>query len=496
MDIPDCNVIIRFDLYNTLIQYIQSRGRARQAGSEYIHMVEKLNPVHQQKVMETKAHEDALRKFCEMLPDDRKLTGNDYDMEYFLRKDKGQKQYVVPETGAKLNFRRSLVCLAAFVASLPHPPETSLTAEYVVTAVAGGFRCEVMLPSASPILNAIGDVYPSKATAKCSAAFELCMKLIEGKYLDEHLHPVYTKQRPLMGNARIGVSSHKKGEYNMRIKPEIWSSLGQPTRLYVMALSLAQPEKLGRLSLPLLLLTRHPIPQVPSFPLFFGPGRSSEACCTPVPGSIEVDDLKLDLLASFTLRIYDDVFSKKYAATAVQLPYFLAPSMKDHDFDFSKGIAENLLNWEWMRFVLENEVTDYDFGAKDNFFQGKFIVDQWDGSRKFISLKRRHDLRPTDQVPEGVVAARHRAWTKSCEDHSIFNYSISLWSNSRAKMTFSKDQPVVEAELLSIRRNLLDENSADDDLGPKRCFLILEPMRISAVSVSYGLRRENFELTA
>jgi len=484
MDIPDCNVIIRFDLYNTLIQYIQSRGRARQAGSEYIHMVEKLNPVHQQKVMETKTHEDALRKFCEMLPDDRKLAGNDYDMEYFLRKDKGQKRYVVPETGAKLNFRRSLVCLAAFVASLPHPPETSLTAEYVVTAVAGGFKCEVMLPSASPIPGVTGDVYPSKATAKCSAAFEMCMKLIEGKYLDEHLHPVFTKQRPSMGNARIGVNSRQKEEYNMRIKPEIWSSLGQPTRLYAMVLSLAQPGKLGRSSLPLLLLTRHPIPRITSFPLFFGPRRSSEACCTPVPGWIEMDDQKLNLLALFTLRIYNDVFSKTYSATAAQLPYFLAPTMEDHDFDFSRSIVENLLNWEVMRFVQENEVIKYDPGATDEFFQGKFIIDQWDGSRKFISLERRHDVRPTDQVPDGVVAPRHRAWIKSCEDHSIYNYSISLWSNSRAKMTFSKDQPVVEAELLSIRRNLLDENSADDDLGPKRCFLILEPMRISAVSLS------------
>src|SRR5512140_440274 len=96
LDIPDCNVIIRFDLYNTLIQYIQSRGRARQSGSEYIHMVEKFNMFHQQKVAEIRTHEEALRKFCQAMPEDRKLSGNDYDMEYFLRRDKGQKQYTVP----------------------------------------------------------------------------------------------------------------------------------------------------------------------------------------------------------------------------------------------------------------------------------------------------------------------------------------------------------------------------------------------------------------
>lgn len=33
LDIPDCNVIVRFDLYNTMIQYVQSRGRARHVNS-------------------------------------------------------------------------------------------------------------------------------------------------------------------------------------------------------------------------------------------------------------------------------------------------------------------------------------------------------------------------------------------------------------------------------------------------------------------------------
>lgn len=43
LDVPDCNLIIRFDLYATLIQYIQSRGRARHAKSNYIHMLEQGN---------------------------------------------------------------------------------------------------------------------------------------------------------------------------------------------------------------------------------------------------------------------------------------------------------------------------------------------------------------------------------------------------------------------------------------------------------------------
>ncbi|KAJ7283009.1 hypothetical protein O6H91_Y354500 [Diphasiastrum complanatum] len=41
LDIRQCNVVIRFDLAKTVLAYIQSRGRARKPGSDYILMVEK-----------------------------------------------------------------------------------------------------------------------------------------------------------------------------------------------------------------------------------------------------------------------------------------------------------------------------------------------------------------------------------------------------------------------------------------------------------------------
>lgn len=41
LDIRQCNVVIRFDLAKTILAYIQSRGRARKPGSDYILMVER-----------------------------------------------------------------------------------------------------------------------------------------------------------------------------------------------------------------------------------------------------------------------------------------------------------------------------------------------------------------------------------------------------------------------------------------------------------------------
>ncbi|KAK3990119.1 hypothetical protein QBC44DRAFT_240086 [Cladorrhinum sp. PSN332] len=486
LDIPDCNVVIRFDLYDTLIQYIQSRGRARQQDSVYYHMVEKGNSIQTRKLTEASRQEEVLRTFCHSMPENRKLTGNNFNMDYFLRKEKNQKQYTVPETGAKLNFKQSLICLANFASSLPHPPEVNLTPEYVMVSLPNGFQCEVVLPASSPIRRVTGNIHETKAVAKCSAAFEMCLLLLKDNYLDAHLNPVFTKQLPAMRNARLAISSKKRQEYGMRIKPEIWSTVGEPTELFVMALTLERPTALGRVSAPLLLLTRQAMPRVALFPLYFGTDRSSIVRCIPLPGSIKVDGPSAGSLTAFTLTVFNDVFSKKYEANAYELPYFLAPTRKGHACDFwSITDPSTIIDWDIVKFVQLNEQVKYEFGAHpDEFFENKFVWDAYDGSRKFILRRRNYDLKATDPVPEGIVPPSHRAWKTSCKNHDILNYSNSLWSKSRAYFTYKEEQPVVEAELLPIRRNMLDDD-VDEDLEPKKCFLVLETLRISPLPVGF-----------
>lgn len=485
LDIPDCNIVIRFDLYDTLIQCIQSRGRARRPDSRYIQMIEENNSEHRSKLKFAKTNEDALRKFCEALPEDRKLTGSHMNLDYLLRKEKGKRQYTVPETGAKLSYMQSLICLANFTATLPHPPETTLTPEYYITPVPGGFQCEVVMPDASPIKSAAGKVHLSKGAAKCAAAFELCLALLKAGHLDNHLQSVFTKQLPEMRNARLAVSSKKKTEYAMRLKPELWSVRGEVTELYATAFVLENPDALGRSSRPLLLLSRSALPEVASFPLFFGIKRFSKVRCVPIPGSVQAEDTLVEQLTRFTLRAFMDVFSKEYEATAVDLPYFLSPMDGGHKFDFrlAKSPAV-LIDRKTLAYVSENEKVSYTFLEPDEFFQDKFVVDPYDGARKFFTRHRRHDMKPTDPVPDGIVAPSHRAWRGLGTTHDILNYSNSLWSKSRAFLVFQAEQPVVEAGLISTRRDFLDETITDEDLALKKCFLVLEPMRISPVSVS------------
>ena len=118
LDIPECNLVIRFDLYDTLIQYIQSRGRARHINSKYLHMVEESNKMHIQAVQDVHLGEMVMRQFCEALPADRLLNVDDDGPEIVPAKEGCDRKYNDPETDALLNYNNSLVILAHFVGAL------------------------------------------------------------------------------------------------------------------------------------------------------------------------------------------------------------------------------------------------------------------------------------------------------------------------------------------------------------------------------------------
>lgn len=488
LDIPDCNLVIRFDLYTTLIQYIQSRGRARHANSRYIHMYEDGNQDHLMIIKEVRQNEGILKRFCSALPEDRKLTGNDFDMDHFLSKEKTHRVYKT-STGAKLNYKMSLMVLANFIDSLPRGPDINLQAEYIMTVHNKMFICEVILPEAAPIRGAVGRPATTKQVAKCSAAFETCLELVKGKYLDEWLLPIFTKQLPAMRNAHLAVDSKKREAYDMKTKPKLWSMTGVPVELYVTVLKLDSTDALDRPSQPLALLTRARLPQLPSFFLHFGGGRHSSVQCMSLTSSVRVDNTQIGQINNFTIKVFDDVFSKLYESDIPKMPYFLAPVNNENitadtnpDTVISWGILKSVQDYadKWG----ENVWDDLSWKTEtDDFFKDKYVIDPYDGSRKMWTVGVTPEYKPLDPVPPNTAV---RSGTRKNNDN-IQEYSCSLWAKARAKRVFDTTQRVIECRLVSLRRNLLDELDAPENEGPKKLYVILEPLRISPVSLRVSL---------
>ena len=113
LDIPDCNLVIRFSMAQTMIQYVQSRGRARQQNSKFLHMIENGNSVHAELMQEVRYQEIQMRRLCEKLPEDRRLLGNEDSLEALMSKEKGLRVYTDPVTGAKLTYGNAMVSSAA-----------------------------------------------------------------------------------------------------------------------------------------------------------------------------------------------------------------------------------------------------------------------------------------------------------------------------------------------------------------------------------------------
>ncbi|TGO58073.1 hypothetical protein BOTNAR_0188g00060 [Botryotinia narcissicola] len=484
LDIPDCNLVVRFDLYNSVIQYIQSRGRARHVNSRYYHMVESYNEEHIRTIKEVLKHEKMLKLFASALPEDRKLTGNNFNMDYFLKKERGHRIYPVPNSDAKLTYRMSLTVLSAFVDSLPRAPESVLRVDYVVTTLDKQFVCEVILPEAAPIRGAIGRPATTKQVAKCSAAFESCVILLKKGFINDYLLSTFKRSAHMMRNALLAVDGKKREAYDMQTKPTLWSSKGNQGIFFMTVLSLKTPDSLDRASQPLGLLTRSPLPDLPEFVLHFGGGRNSPVSCVPLASSITLEGNMLDQVNMFTLCLFQDVFSKAYKSDPDSMPYFIVPiNCLTTIVDWKSQIPMSIIDWETVLYVQEFENKQADkpwehkpwLGKPDDYFKDKFITDPFDGSRKLWSVGITTKYKPLDPAPPNTAPRKGARKNNS----NIMEYSCSLWAKARTRRTFDEEQPVVEATYISLRRNLLDEFDGGEVETSKKCFVILDPLKVS-----------------
>ncbi|KAL3953974.1 hypothetical protein ACCO45_011930 [Purpureocillium lilacinum] len=460
LDIPECDL---------------SKGRARQANSTYISMLEEGNMRHLRRLKQATRDANALRRFVSGLPADRKIQDT-FDVETLAEHERiTQKFYEIPETGARLTFSSSQEVLAKFVSSLGGP-DVSLSPEYVVTPSHTSRKfVATIIPDTSPFKSMKGFAQRNKQLARCSAAFEACVELIKKKYINSHLQPTLGKMLPAMRNARLALSSNKRHEYNMRIKPGMWSGLGSdlPTQLFHSVFVLDSPEAVQRPTSPIIFLTRQKLPDIEPMLLFLDQGRTSVARLVSSSRPLRLSLDELHDLATFTLAIFSDVFSKDYNAQPADMPYFLAPCARILMDDGTASADPTRIDWETVTKVSHSEQPDWR-GAPEDFFHDKLVMDPWDGSRKFIIHGINKALRPrrTNAEKSGISAGGTEHQRIQQQSHYSFTQETDMGRESASR----------RCDTLPIRRNFLDEYTAEDN-QELRCCIILEPMRVSKLPI-------------
>ncbi|KAF8477226.1 hypothetical protein BDZ91DRAFT_672698 [Kalaharituber pfeilii] len=477
LDIPDCNRIVRFDLYSTMIQYIQSRGRARHSSSKYVQMVESRNREHIARIIEVRAAESTMRAFCQKLPEDRLLKPAGFSAQEYLP----GVYYIEPLTGAKLTPSAALQLLWRFSNTLPQESEFAIPPTYYMKISSEGqFICEIVLPPGSPVRSVEGKPYSTKAQAKQSAAFEACLQLREKGLLNEYLLPLsHSRVIPKGANSLLSLDNAKANSYPIRQKPSFWDVSGKPLpeQLYITIFGLVTPEDMGRPYQPLCVVTRERLPEIPRFRVYADRGGESDVYAVTLKSTLPLTPQTLDWLNSFTFRFFYDVFSKVFEI-AIDIPYWILPIRNTSIQESSK--LEDVLDTDLIELVMQKPELHWDETTPPEFFENRFLLHKKSRSRRFFTHKAVPDLTPQSLIPIGACTAPKSA---TIFDYSYFERQKGL---DYPRENVSLKQHVLFATRVLHRINYLDKPPEREKQTPLKAYIIPSAFEVSCLPPSFA----------
>jgi endoribonuclease Dicer len=475
LDIPDCNLVIRFDLYRTMIGYVQSKGRARHKDSIFIDMIETGNNNHLETIRDARLQANIMLNWCSGKLGHHVLPTIDDDVD--SESDHGTV-ILDPKTGARLSLNSCLAIINHFVAMLPSEEMIPNTQPlYVISPHVGKFKCEVILPSNSPVKRCFGSAQRSKALAKRFAAFEMCRLLYNKQFLNNHFLPIYARKLPEMRNALLALSTKQHDSYPMRLKPSVWMDIdteNYPSQLYLTVVDI--DGDLDRQHQPLGILSRKPLPKFPQFPIFRADNGLANVVIRPIKEPLIVDEELLHKLTKLYHIILVDIFNKEYEENTLKMPYWIVPLQPAEDITEDPFFQIDL---EAIELITRQDEYHWTPETPIDFFCDKFIIDKFNGGVRYFTIEVDPTKKPLDPVPED--APQRKGVT------NILDYSISLFKSSamRAKGRWNLNQPVIKAYKMQLRRNLLSKAQSEDTKSNKVCWICLEPLKVSTMTTRF-----------
>ena len=193
IDVPVCNIVIRYDFPLNFRAFIQSKGRARDSNSYYLLMVEN-NESQNWKSLLAVYHkgEQELIHFSSL------NKTNDIDNCIEVENSSVLYKKFLTEIGAELNEKDSLRLLHKYLQNLPSDYFTESRPNFIELEKNHdsnlSFRCLFILPSNSSLFGIVkGEYCSNKKAAKLNCAFQVCQRLYKEGELDAHLNIISKK---------------------------------------------------------------------------------------------------------------------------------------------------------------------------------------------------------------------------------------------------------------------------------------------------------------
>uniref|UniRef100_T1J2F6 ribonuclease III n=1 Tax=Strigamia maritima TaxID=126957 RepID=T1J2F6_STRMM len=370
IDIPKCNLVVRFDLPRDYKAYVQCKGRARASKSHFVLLTESC---------ETNGFVDDLARFKTI---EEVLLSRCHEREVPTDEESDPKMSdeLLPvyrpndtEGGAKVSMSTAISLVNKYSAKLPSDTFTRLTPLCKMRRMGENeFQAVLFLPINSPIKKpVVGPVMKNEAFAKMAAALNMCKVLHKAGELDDNLFPVgkesvhyeaelmekWDEESVAEGAPKPGTTKRRQYYYKSTAKAFVncHPSPKEANYVYVinMKLTCPIPEEQNtrgrRIYAPeetercFGIVTSKPIPKICGFPVFTRSGEVTVLLEEINSQLLLTNDqlLRLSFFHNYTfskvLRL--EKYPMKYDPTTAESCYFIVPLNKREqslivDWDF------------------------------------------------------------------------------------------------------------------------------------------------------------------
>ncbi|KAG6837555.1 hypothetical protein H0H93_007736 [Arthromyces matolae] len=283
--------------------------------------------------------------------------------------------------------------------------------------------CILTIPD---LIQLVGPPRPTKHEAKDAACHKVCQHFAAIGVLDCSFFPMpKVSVKPNVIKEDEPAKSAGTRRYS-RKEPEFWQNTRnlEITSLYPVVISTNLHDRDKNLYTPLAILTRQPLPDLPSFNIFLSGLPSLVSFKRAAP--IHVDEEQIRDLYLYTLRICRTVANKPFECSSTDMAYFFAPIANTWESFYQTNSApflnlasiSNHIPWDFVKLAAKNFHIPLKLD-EINEIQGVVLQDNSaEFTRRYSAVQVRSDLTPLskpvdspreadfDNILESIIARR------------------------------------------------------------------------------------------
>ncbi|XP_067000048.2 endoribonuclease Dcr-2 [Anabrus simplex] len=475
IDIPSCNVVVKFDVPKSYRSYIQSKGRARFKPSTYSILVP--SSTYEKFMKKYYTYHEMEQSLKEILASRK---DNDVNVEESLERKYSHLEYCVHSGDgiSKVTMLSAIALVNRYCTSLPQDIFTVLAPCFYLKNVPPNVQCILKLPMNSPVKDTIeGDPMPNKRLAKQSVALETCKRLHKAGELDDHLLPVGTRVDDIedeelflhweneqvdKDHPRPGTKKHRRS-HRKEVPSFLYQCVPQanaPVYLHVLNMkpTYQRPPQddsrklafyeLIRANEGFAILSSKKLPEICDFPIFLNVGSLNVSLLSNYM-ELTLTDAEITKLRRFNTMIFYDVLKLCRSFMTVDFEnkensYFIVPTKLDPE-------GNHCIDWNVVYSHTEiPAITKPSDGHQENILaviEDYFlsVVAPWyrsSSDQMYVVTQICRDMTPLTPFPSREYV--------SFEDYYRSKYSLKVKC---------QDQPLIEVKSISNRLNCLRPRS-------------------------------------